>query len=412
MAEMKEIAMTNSKNMESVSINDDENKTSMKFYFDSLESIRRRLLDLTSRNGLLNYKHPKAKCVRLIDELPNQIYDVLSKEETFTFIPVPEPTEDELIEAGLLKYEDEKKERKIQEYPTAEQWAKRLGFITSYELPNVYDEETKHQDTNLQTLFYAPELESRLRNIRNIAEGSIEETGVNVLYLNIGFLEWYESPISDTARLAPLFTLPVQLERGNLDKKSGVYRYTIKLKDDSLISNITLREMLANDFNLALPPIEDDLVPEEYFKLIQNTVLKHQPRWKIKKQASLVLLNFAKQSMYQDLDPSNWPENFNISDHPLIKRFFSQDQGDPKEGNLSYESEHYIDELENIHEQYPLIYDADSSQHSAIVDVVEGKSLVIEGPPGSGKSQTITNIIAASIANGKKYYSLQRKWQL
>ncbi len=409
MAEMKEIAMTNSKNMESVSINDDENKTSMKFYFDSLESIRRRLLDLTSRNGLLNYKHPKAKCVRLIDELPNQIYDVLSKEETFTFIPVPEPTEDELIEAGLLKYEDEKKERKIQEYPTAEQWAKRLGFITSYELPNVYDEETKHQDTNLQTLFYAPELESRLRNIRNIAEGSIEETGVNVLYLNIGFLEWYESPISDTARLAPLFTLPVQLERGNLDKKSGVYRYTIKLKDDSLISNITLREMLANDFNLALPPIEDDLVPEEYFKLIQNTVLKHQPRWKIKKQASLVLLNFAKQSMYQDLDPSNWPENFNISDHPLIKRFFSQDQGDPKEGNLSYESEHYIDELENIHEQYPLIYDADSSQHSAIVDVVEGKSLVIEGPPGSGKSQTITNIIAASIANGKKVLFVAEK---
>jgi superfamily I DNA and/or RNA helicase/very-short-patch-repair endonuclease len=412
MAEIEDIGMTNSGNIEltgNTLQGEDKNKTSTKFYFDSLESIRRRLLDLTSRNGLLNYKHPKAKCVRLIDELPNQIYDVLSNEGIFTFIPVPEPTEDELIEAGLLKYEGEKKERKIQEYPTAEQWAKRLGFITSYELPDVYDEETKHQDTNLQTLFYAPELESRLRNIRNIAEGSIEETGVNVLYLNLGFLEWYESPISDTARLAPLFTLPVQLERGNLDKKSGVYRYTIKLKDDSLISNITLREMLSNDFNLALPPIEDSLVPEEYFKLIQDTLLQHQPRWKIKKQASLVLLNFAKQAMYQDMDPLNWPENFNITDHPLIKLFFSQDQRDQDQGNLSYEIEHDIDALENIHEQYPLIYDADSSQHSAIIDVVEGKSLVIEGPPGSGKSQTITNIIAASVANGKKVLFVAEK---
>jgi superfamily I DNA and/or RNA helicase/very-short-patch-repair endonuclease len=410
--QLEEIGMANSKNIDLTNntlIKKEVDNTSKNFYFDSLEAIRRRLLDLTSRNGLLSYKHPKAKCVRLIDELPNQIYDVLSNEGSFTFIPVPEPTEDELIQAGLLKYEGEKKERKIQEYPTAEQWAKHLGFITSFELPDAYDEETKHQDTNLQTLFYAPELESRLRNIRNIAEGSIEETGVNVLYLNIGFLEWYESPISDTARLAPLFTLPVQLERGNLDKKSGVYRYTIKLKDDNLISNITLREMLSNDFNLALPPIEDDLAPEEYFKLIQDTLLQHQPRWKIKKQASLVLLNFAKQAMYQDLDPLNWPEGFNIADHPLIKLFFSQNQGDQEEGNLSYETEHDIDTLENIHEQYPLIYDADSSQHSAIVDVVEGKSLVIEGPPGSGKSQTITNIIAASIANGKKVLFVAEK---
>ncbi len=404
--------MTNSENTEfthNTLINEGENKPSKKFYFDSLESIRRRLLDLTNRNSLLNYKHPKAKCVRLIDELPDQIYDVLTNDGTFTFIPVPEPTEDELIEAGLLKYEGEEKERKIQEYPSAEQWAKRLGLITTYELPFVYDEETKHQDTNLQTLFYAPELESRLRNIRNIAEGSIEETGVNVLYLNLGFLEWYESPISDIARLAPLFTLPVHLERGNLDKKSGVYRYTIKLKDDSLLSNITLREMLANDFNLALPQIEDDLAPEEYFQLIQKTLLKQQPRWKVKRQASLVLLNFAKQSMYQDLDPLTWPEDLNIADHPLIKLFFSQDEADQDQGSFSYEEEHDIDTLENIHQQYPLIYDADSSQHSAIVDVVEGKSLVIEGPPGSGKSQTITNIIAASIANGKKVLFVAEK---
>ncbi len=50
----------------------------------------------------------------------------------------------------------------------------------------------------------------------------------------------------------------------------------------------------------------------------------------------------------------------------------------------------------------PLIYEADSSQHSAIIDVLAGKNLVINGPPGTGKSQTITNLIADYIARGKR----------
>lgn len=381
------------------------------FKLDSLESIRKRLLDLTARNSLINYRHPKSGCVRVIDELPDQIYEVLQDSKRLTFIPVPEPTEAELIKAGFIKIDVQTKQ-KIVNYPSAEQWAKHIGLNTSYDLPGVFNSsDDRHQDTNIQTLLYAPELEARLRHIRTSAESAIEESGANILYLALGFLEWYESRESDQPRLAPLFTVPVHLERSDLDRKLGAYRYTITIKDEGLISNITLREKLSNDFGLILPDIDEDTLPESYFKNIKSTILEHQPRWQIRRQATLVQLNFSKQAMYQDLDPNNWPSHANIQEHPLIKLFFASqaEQDETTGGGYAYQTEHKIDEIENIHEQYPLIYDADSSQHSAVIDVVNGKSLVIEGPPGSGKSQTITNLIAACIANGQKVLFVAEK---
>lgn len=382
-----------------------------KFSFTSLAAIRKRLLDLSGRNSLLNFKHPKSSCVRIIDEIPDQIYSVLESNAKFTFIPVPEPTEQELIEAGYVKTDPKTGQKTVSSYPTAEQWAKQIGLATSYDLPEAASagKHSKHQDTNLQTLFYAPELEARLRSIRGAAETSIEESGANILYLALGFLEWYESRESDIARLSPLFTLPVQLERSDLDKKAGAYRYTLELKDDGLLTNFTLREKLANDFDLILPPIDDETTPESYFQQVQKTVLKHQPRWKLRRQASLVLLNFTKQAMYEDLDPSNWPAHANIEQHPLVQKFFASQAENAEDVSFTYESEHELDRISNVHDQYPLIYDADSSQHSAIIDIVNGKNLVIEGPPGSGKSQTITNLIAACIASGQKVLFVAEK---
>jgi very-short-patch-repair endonuclease len=381
------------------------------FSFTSLASIRRRLLDLSGRNSLLNFKHPKASCIRIIDELPDQIYSVLESGAKFTFIPVNEPTEQELIDAGYIKSDIKTGQRTVSDYPTAEQWAKYIGLNILHDLPEIAtaSRQAKHQDTNLQTLFYAPELEARLRSIRGAADVAIEESGANILYLALGFLEWYESRESEVARLSPLFTLPVQLERSDLDKKAGAYRYTLQLKDDGLITNVTLREKLANDFDLILPAIDEDTSPESYFQIVQQTVLKHQPRWKLRRQASLVLLNFTKQAMYEDLDPKNWPSHANIEQHPLVQKFFASHSESGDDVSFTYESEHKLDDIANVHEQYPLIYDADSSQHSAIIDIVNGKNLVIEGPPGSGKSQTITNLIAASIARGHKVLFVAEK---
>jgi len=133
------------------------------------------------------------------------------------------------------------------------------------------------------------------------------------------------------------------------------------------------------------------------------------PQWRIRRQASLALLNFSKQAMYEDLNPEHWPEGESIQDHPIISQFFATSNEKNAGDVLSYSEEHSIDHIDDIHDQFPLVYDADSSQHSALIDAVRGENLVIEGPPGSGKSQTITNLIAACISNGKKVLFVAEK---
>ncbi len=155
--------------------------------------------------------------------------------------------------------------------------------------------------------------------------------------------------------------------------------------------------------------IDEEQTPEGYFQTLSNTVLQQQPTWRIRRQAGLMLLNFTKQVMYKDLDPKNWPQGAGLEDHPIVSHLFGSGELDEQDGGLEYSEEYEIDSLEGIHEQFPIIYDADSSQHSALIDAVNGQNLVIEGPPGTGKSQTITNLIAASIANGKKVLFVAEK---
>ena len=374
------------------------------FAFDSLESVRKKLLDLTSRNTLLNYRHPKASCVRVIESCTDHTAKILLDDKELTFLPVPEPTEAELIDAGYCETDVETGKKVVKGYPTAEQWGKHLGYNTSYELSDAAG-----NTTDLQTLSYASELEARLRSLRSKAETAIEESGANILYLGIGFLEWYESRDSDKTRLAPLFTIPVKLERSARASKDGVYRYTLSVKDDGLLTNLSLKEKLANDFGLALPEIDEDTSPSVYFECIRHSILKEQPRWKVKQHISLILLNFTKQAMYLDLDPSNWPSSANIKDHPIIAQFFRSVGTESSSGGATYENEHPIDTVDDIHKHFPLVFDADSSQHSAVIDAAKGENLVIEGPPGSGKSQTITNTIAACIGNGKKVLFVAEK---
>lgn len=108
--------------------------------------------------------------------------------------------------------------------------------------------------------------------------------------------------------------------------------------------------------------------------------------------------------MCLDLDHLRWAEgDDNILNHEIIQRLFvAQSRDHDKETTCSnQDTEYNIDEIEGIHHNFPLIDDADSSQHSALIDVMNGKNLVIEGPPGTGKSQTITNIIANAMLHKK-----------
>ncbi|WP_405230354.1 DUF4011 domain-containing anti-phage protein Hhe [Lentisalinibacter sediminis] len=377
---------------------------------DALENLRRRLLDLTSRNRLLHFTHPKSSSLRAIDELPDQLKEVLLDDgREMSFRPVPEPTEDQLREAGFIFTDTETSEEKRKD-PTAKDWAEWLGLSTSYEMPQESGGGEKHQDSAIQTLFFPQDLEGRLRGLRQKANTALEETGANILYLALGFLEWYDLKDSGKPRLAPLFLIPVRLEKGKLNPSTNTYEYRLKHSGEDVLTNISLREKLKNDFAIALPDLDEEMAPEGYFAAVESVVLPRQPTWRVRRYVSLALLNFSKQLMYLDLDPERWPEDARITDHPIIRQCLAGLSDESDEGGAySFEEEYIIDDIDDLHKRYPLVDNADSSQHSALKDALDGKSLVIEGPPGTGKSQTITNLIAAAIATGKRVLFVAEK---
>lgn len=384
--------------------------------YDSLESMRKKLLDLSTRNALLNYRFPSGKSIRSTFVEPDRISDTLSSGETLSFASVPEPNEKTLIDAGYIQIDDETGEYLKNERPTAEKWAKHLKLNTRYEHT---DSGTSQEitDTNaqapaikkLQTLMYQDVLDKRLRDVRNNAEAAISDAGANILYLTIGFLEWYESDYSTTKRLAPLINIPVMLTKNKRPDGQGVFRYSIEQKDDQLTSNETLNKKLMQEFNLDLPEMTDEIDPESYFKTIEQTVLKQKPKWKLRRYTVLGLFNFTKQVMYQDINPDNWPKDNPLEAHPVISHLFGKNALSEARQLSGCQKDYAIDQMEQLHQKFPVIYDADTSQHSALIDAVNGDNLVVIGPPGSGKSQTITNLIAALIANKKKVLFVAEK---
>src|SRR5262245_50710253 len=144
--------------------------------------------------------------------------------------------------------------------------------------------------------------------------------------------------------------------------------------------------------------------PDRYFQKFEE-ILKLKKRWSVRRQITLTLLSFGKLLMYRDLDPKTWPSDQTITSHPVVRELFEGSKN-PK---ITLAEEYPIDDPE-LKEDIPhLILDADSSQHSALVHALRGPSLVIEGPPGTGKSQTITNLIAASLAKGKTILFVSEK---
>jgi len=157
----------------------------------ALENLRKRLLDLTARNRLINFRHTKRGSLRIIDALPNQLVATLLAETEIRFLPVLEPTREDLIAAGYIEINEETgQEVQLLKYPTAENWAKRLGSATSYEMPKPSTDkpDDKHAHTAIHTLLYPYELEARLKNLLQTAGLAIQEMGANILYLAFGFL--------------------------------------------------------------------------------------------------------------------------------------------------------------------------------------------------------------------------------
>ena len=369
---------------------------------ESLLEIRRKLLDLSRRNTLLNYRHPRGKSLRIVDEIPDQLFERLLDGDGFVFESLPrvplahESMRDDVRE--FLQLQDNWRP------PSRNEWARMHDIEPDFELPIESAGERRHADLVIQTLLFPDELETRLRNMASQARTAIEESGTNILYLAIGFLEWYEADYSDTKSLAPLVIVPVTLHKAKERDSLRRERFEIRYSGEDLQSNVSLRERLRIDFHQELPELKDDDTPEKYFIRCEELLGNH-PNWTIHRFVTLGFFQFGKLLMYLDLDPERWPEGLPISQRPLIEHILEGGSDSGIGGGASID----IDELALDAPEALLIETADSSQHKAIVDGTGSRNIVIEGPPGTGKSQTITNIIGVSLAQGKSVLFVAEK---
>jgi very-short-patch-repair endonuclease len=344
---------------------------------EKLDRARTELLDLSARNRLLNMPRASksARAIDIVDEKSAEIFRLLVRDgRPFTFVAgkaaaTAAEDEDELEEITDLAQPDDDE-------------VDHRGVLA------------RHSDTRLQTRLTPKGLQKRLLELYFDARTLEEEQGVNILYLALGALKWTDPQNRENVRFAPLLLIPVSLERGNAGEK-----FKLRARPEDFASNLSLEAFLDRVHGLKLPSFEasDSFDPTEYIRAVAEAVAVKTDWAVLEDDVVLGFFSFAKFLMYRDLDPDSWPQGSAIVDRELVRGLLSD--GFTGGGELIPEDANidpHIPPSEMLH-----IVDSDSSQALAIHEVRKGRNLVIQGPPGTGKSQTIANVIASAVADGK-----------
>ena len=376
---------------------------------EQLARARERLLDLTGRNRLLNFRPAKRTSVRVVDELPSQVWQLLVKEQKSMGFRAREDHDLSENRPGLGKNAptDDNAEPSMDNSLALpgdgqDEGEELLGVpengpeFESGELP------ARYRDLFLQTSVTGENLQTNLLRIEQAATSALEEQGVNFLFLAIGFLEWRPAESSQEIFKAPIILVPVKLER-----TSARRQFKLSVIDEEPVLNPCLVAKLQQfHIELSEPPEEwEDFELDTFLKGVERA-LAGQAQWKVLNDIYLGLFSFTKYLMYVDLDAHRWPKGKGLTDNQLVRAMCGE------ASVLLPEAPDLPDMPLDDHldpEEVFQVHDADSSQQRAILAAKNGRSLVIEGPPGTGKSQTITNIIAECLAAGKTVLFVSEK---
>lgn len=336
----------------------------------------RKLLDLSLRNNLLNLRVTQ-NTIQIISISLNSFEDALADGDEFQVLPKPND------------------------------WANPLSISGVYQAVNQSDpivDLLKHEIAHkrLRSYLTEGELSSALTKLYRSSRVSLEENGANTLYLALGFLKWYETPKSELPRYAPLLLLPVEIIR-----KSAQKGYVIRSREEETLMNITLLEMLRQDFGIVitgldeLPRDESGVDVKRIFNIVRQGIMA-QTRWDVEEEAFLGTFSFNKFIMWNDIH-NNADK---LKENKIVASLIS--------GKMEWETSETLVLESNLDREYlpsdiALPISADSSQLEAICAAVQDKSFVLHGPPGTGKSQTITNIIANALYQGKKVLFVAEK---
>lgn len=320
-----------------------------------IELWKKQLLDFGKRNRLINFVESKRSCVKIISPLFEKLWDlVVNSEQEIIF-----------SYARNIEVDDNGEE--------------------TYEVII---------NGNVETNLTLGELQKTLKTLRYKANTSLEERGINTLYLTFGILKWTEKDDSSYEFSSPIILVPVKLL---IESITSPYR--LSLHDDEIVINPTLSHKLENDFGIKLPDFDsthDSIVG--YLGSLRRII---DNRWRLEQTVFLTNLSFLKINMYNDLERNEEKLNSNhviaslVGEESLLQV--------PKDLN-NYNHDQQLRPIDTFH-----VVDADSYQQDAVILSKNGISFVLQGPPGTGKSQTITNIIADALANGKKVLFVSEK---
>jgi len=412
-----------------------------------IENIRPKLLDLGRRNPLISTKFSDRSHshVRVVDELPQVLFNKLISDK-MCFAPLPslekEPRDENTAEfqkaladaritdqlyietldnidqdsnnsaEKLANAERELKDRlrivlKMPSRQTKQdlsivQHAKMHNILPSYDLllPEEKNEDGRHEDNLIQTLLLPDFLDRKLTSLLSKHKTWTQETGINVLHSAFGFLEWRDVAGSKSS-FAPLVLLPVQIDKKTT--REG-FEYWVSTQGDSPETNTVLAEKLKIDFGINLPIFNSEVMDlETYFQEVSE-ICKRELSWKVRRQIAIGVFPSARMAMYHDLNTEAW----DFTNHNIINDLLGSGNNETTT-DMPFAEEYEIDNPK-IEVKVPLLVtDTDSSQYSTIVDIMDNKNIAVEGPPGTGKSQTIVNTIAAALSQGKKVLFVAEK---
>ena len=253
--------------------------------------------------------------------------------------------------------------------------------------------------TQMQPPRYGPKIELGLTRLWRTSEAEFLNSGVQALYLGLGRLDWSE-PNDGKAAQSPLLLLPVRLTRGT-DR-----RWLLKTSDNGEPAlNPALTIKLSKDFGIELPSLDDLEEPTVTNVLEAVKTATRGNGWSVADVAVLRTFTFHKEVIYRDLI-DNTDE---IADHPLVEMLAL---GPTSEAAASLEFR--PDDEEDLDRRHPpedlvCVLDADATQRQCLIAARGGKSFVMDGPPGTGKSQTIANLIAQLLADSKTVLFVSEK---
>ncbi len=342
-----------------------------------LDRWKRRLLDLSLRNRLIHYV-PTRKTIPLLGSFLGEIEDALMQGRSFTVEPRP----DLMPEGGprdARVHLERTGKNALAEYLTDELAERRL-----------------HADLP------AEDLQRRLVELFRAARLSIEETGANTLYLALGFLQWFETKDSSEARRAPILLVPLVIER-----ESVRLGFRIRMADEDARCNVTLIEKLRSEFPIDVQGLHKLDLDEKGLDVAGillkfRQAIKHLDRWDVYDEAHIGLFSFSKFLLWMDLEARAGTLLKNAVVRHLVDR-----------PNALFDAKPFpelkgLDRLQHPRDTFcPL--DADSSQLAVVQAAAEGRSFVLEGPPGTGKSQTISNLIAHCLSRGQRVLFVAEK---